>query len=153
MSSAEGEPIPTQVQSPEQNEALIRRFIEDVFNGHQLDGLDAFLGDDIVSHWLGMETLTGISAWKAGMADFIAAFPDITYRLDDCFFVADKGVWRGTWHGSQHGDWAGVAASGREATWTAVIIGRFAGGKLVEDWVEFDRLGLFQQLGAIPLSR
>jgi hypothetical protein len=31
-----------------------------------------------------------------------------------------------------------------------IIIGRFAGGKLIEDWVELDRLGLFQQLGCIP---
>ena len=153
MSSGNGAPTTAQLPGPEQNEALIRRFVEVVFNGHELDGLEAFLGEDIVSHWLGMETLHGIAAWKAGMADFFAAFPDISYRLDDCFFAADKGVWRGTWRGTQRGDWAGVAAGGREATWTAVILGRFAGGKLVEDWVEFDRLGLFQQLGAIPLSR
>jgi predicted ester cyclase len=41
-------------------------------------------------------------------------------------------------------------ASGRNVTWTVIIIGRFAGGKLREDWVELDRLGLFQQLGCIP---
>jgi len=35
-------------------------------------------------------------------------------------------------------------------TWTVIIIARFAGGKLIEDWVELDRLGLFQQLGCIP---
>jgi predicted ester cyclase len=142
-----------QNQTPAQHESLIRRYLDEVFNGHHLDGLDTFLAADLASHWLGMETLHGIPAWKAAMGDFFAAFPDLTYRLDDCFFVADKGVWRGTWHGTQRGDWAGVAASGREATWTAVIIGRFADGKLVEDWVEFDRLGLFRQLGAIPIAR
>ena len=51
--------------------------------------------------------------------------------------------------------WQGIAASGRNGTWTVIIIGRFAGGKLIEDWVELDwveldRLGLFQQLGCIP---
>jgi predicted ester cyclase len=149
--SVEVFPVPD--HSSAQHEALIRRYLEVVFNGHHLDGLETFLATNLVSHWLGMEALHGIPAWKAAMGDFFAAFPDLTYRLDDCFFVADKGVWRGTWHGTQRGDWAGIAATGREATWTAVIMGRFADGKLAEDWVEFDRLGLFQQLGAIPIPR
>ena len=38
--------------------------------------------------------------------------------------------------GIQQGEWQGIAASGRNVTWTVIIIGRFAGGKLVEDWVE-----------------
>ena len=137
--------------TPAQNEALIRRFLDDVFNGHQLDRLDSYLAADIVSNWLGDETLHGLLAWKAGMADFFAAFPDATYTVDDLFFAADKGVWRGTWRATHRGAWEGVAPSGRVATWTAVIIGRFAEGKLVEDWVEYDRLGLFQQLGAVPV--
>jgi hypothetical protein len=33
-----------------------------------------------------------------------------------------------------------------------IITGRFAGGKIIEDWVEYDRLGLYRQLGEIPLS-
>ncbi len=151
MSGTEAEPTPTRGEGPEQNEALIRRYLDEVFNGRHLDRLETYLATDFASHWLGTETLHGIPAWKAAMGDFFAAFPDLTYRLDDCFFVADRGVWRGTWHGTQRGDWAGVTASGREATWTAVIIGRFADGKVAEDWVEFDRLGLFRQLGAIPL--
>ena len=43
-------------------------------------------------------------------------------------------------------------ASGKEADWTAVIIGRFADGRLAEDWVEYDRLGLYRQLGVLPLG-
>jgi predicted ester cyclase len=138
--------------TPEGHEALIRRYIDEVFNGHNLDTLDSYFEADLRSHWLGVETLSGLPAWRAAMTDFFAAFPDATYTLDDLFFARDRGVWRGTWHATQRADWAGIAASGREATWTAIIIGRFAGGKMVEDWVEFDRLGLFRQLGAIPLE-
>jgi hypothetical protein len=39
-----------------------------------------------------------------------------------------------------------------DPSWTAIIIGRFADGKLAEDWVEYDRLGLYRQLGVIPLG-
>jgi predicted ester cyclase len=138
--------------SPEDHEAMIRRYIEEVFNRHDLDGLDQYWATDLVSHWMGQETLRGLPAWREGMAGFIAAFPDASYSLDDLFFVGDRGVWRGSWRATQRGAWQGIAASGREVRWTVIIIGRFAGGKLVEDWVEYDRLGLFQQLGAIPVG-
>lgn len=137
---------------PEGHERLIRRYLEEVFNRHDLDGLDAFFHRNLQSHWLGMETLSGLPAWKTAMSDFFTAFPDATFTLDDIFFAGDRGVWRGTWHATQQADWAGVVSAGRKATWTAAIIARFAGGKMAEDWVEFDRLGLYRQLGATSLA-
>jgi predicted ester cyclase len=138
--------------SAENYEAMIRRYIDEVFNGHELDGLDQYWVADLVSHWMGQETLRGLAAWKAAMVGFFAAFPDAAYTLEDLFVAGDRGVWRGTWHATQRGAWGGVAASGRAVTWTVIIIARFAGDKLVEDWVEYDRLGLFRQLGAIPVT-
>ena len=35
------------------------------------------------------------------------------------------------------------------AKWMVIIIGRFEGGKLAEDWVEYDRYNLFRQLGGV----
>jgi predicted ester cyclase len=138
--------------SSEHHEAMIRRYIAEVFNGHDLDGLDQYWAADLMSHWMGQETLRGLPAWREGMVGFFAAFPDATYTLDDLFVAGDKAVWRGSWHATQRGAWAGIAASGRAVSWTVIIIGRFADGKFVEDWVEYDRLGLFQQLGAIPVA-
>src|SRR3954471_5641162 len=134
----------------DRHEALIRAFINEVFNGHRVDALEKYWDDNLTSHWLGMETIHGLPAWRAAMEGFFAAFPDAAYTLDDMFFAGDRGVWRGHWQATQQGEWQGIAASGRNVTWTVIIIGRFAGGKLIEDWVELDRLGLFQQLGCIP---
>jgi predicted ester cyclase len=135
--------------SVDPREAMVRAYLEDVFNGHDLLGLDKYWATDLVSHWLGDRTLNGLQAWKDGMAGFFNAFPDARFTLDDLFFCGDKGVWRGTWRGTQSADWEGIAATGRTATWTVIIIGRFADGKLVEDWVEYDRFNLFSQLGAL----
>ena len=134
------------------HEALVREYLDAVFNGHDLDHLESYWVEDLSSHWMGQETLHGLSEWRAAMAEFFAAFPDLTYTLEDLFFSGDRGVWRGRWRGTQRGDWAGIAASGRTAEWTAVIIARFADGRLAEDWVEYDRLGLYRQLGVIPLD-
>ena len=138
--------------STKQHEAMIRAYIEVVFNGHHLDGLEKYWAEDLTSHWMGQETLRGLPAWREGMVGFFAAFPDAFYTLDDLFCTGDRGVWRGSWQVTQRGVWQSIAPSGRTATWTVIIIGRFANGKLVEDWVEYDRFGLYRQLGVIPLQ-
>jgi predicted ester cyclase len=133
----------------DRREAQVRKFLDEVFTGHGLTRLDQYLDADLVSHWLGDRTLHGLPAWKAGMTSFFAAFPDAAYTLDDIFFAGDKGVWRGSWRATQRGEWEGIAPTGRTATWTVIIIGRFEGDRLVEDWVEYDRYNLFRQLGAV----
>ena len=134
----------------DQHEALIRAYIDEVFNGHRMDALEKYWDDDLKSHWLGIETIHGLPAWRAAMEGLFTTFQDATYTLDDMFFAGDQGVWRGHWQATQQGGGQGIAASGRNVTWTVIIIGRFASSKLIEDWVELDRLGLFQQLGCIP---
>jgi predicted ester cyclase len=135
--------------SEDRREAQVRQYLDEVFNGHDLSRLDKYLAADLVSHWLGDRTLHSLPAWRDAMASFFAAFPDAAYTLEDIFFAGDKGVWRGSWRATQAGDWEGIAATGKTATWTVMIMGRFAGDKLVEDWVEYDRYNLFRQLGAV----
>jgi predicted ester cyclase len=134
----------------ERHEALIRGYIDEVFNGHRLDGLERYWDEALTSHWMGMEAIRGLLAWRAAMEGFFAAFPDAAYSLEDMVFAGDRGVWRGRWRATQRGPWQGIAASGRPVSWSVIIIGRFADGRLKEDWVELDRLGLFQQLGFLP---
>ena len=137
------------VMAVDQRDALVRDYLKDVFNGHNLRSLDKFMKQDLVSHWLGDRSLRGIPAWRDAMAGFFDAFPDAAYTLDDLFFAGDKGVWRGTWCATQSKDWEGIPATGHKATWTVIIIARFEGEKLAEDWVEYDRYNLFRQLGAL----
>jgi hypothetical protein len=46
----------------DQHEAMIRTYIEDVFNRHNLDNLGDYMSDDLVSHWLGDRTVQGLPA-------------------------------------------------------------------------------------------
>jgi predicted ester cyclase len=67
--------------------------------------------------------------------------------------VADEVVWRWTMQGTHQGELFRLPATGKQARWTEIQIGRFADGKLVEHWISFDRLDLLQQLGMAPSSR
>ena len=132
-----------------QRDALVRAYLEDVFNGHNLQSLDKYMTEDLVSHWLGDRSVRGREAWRKAMANFFDAFPDAAYTLNDLFCAGDKGVWRGTWDATQRKEWEGIPAKGRKAKWTVIIIGRFERDKIAEDWVEYDRYNLFRQLEAV----
>jgi predicted ester cyclase len=55
----------------------------------------------------------------------------------------------GNLHATQRKPWEGIPATGRKAKWTMIIIGRFEGEKVAEDWVEYDSYNLLRQLGAL----
>ena len=93
------------MMSVDQRDAWVRAYLEDVFNGHNLQSLDKYMTENIVSHWLGDGSLHGREAWKEAMANFFDAFPDAAYALNDLFFAGDKGVWRGTWRATQRKEW------------------------------------------------
>jgi predicted ester cyclase len=78
------------VMSVDQRDAWVRAYLEDVFNGHNLQSLDKYMTANLVSHWLGDRSLHGPEAWREAMANFFDAFPDAAYTLHDLFFSADK---------------------------------------------------------------
>jgi predicted ester cyclase len=45
----------------------------------------------------------------------------------------------------------GIAPTGKHATATGITIDRYQNGKAVETFSNFDTLGMFQQLGVIPM--
>ena len=53
-------------------------------------------------------------------------------------------------HGTHKGDLNGIAPTGKQFTISGVTITRFSNGKMVAGWVNWDALGLMQQLGVVP---
>lgn len=56
--------------------------------------------------------------------------------------------WTGT--GSHRGELMGIQPTGKHATVSGMTISRLSGGKIVEEWSNWDTLGLMQQLGVVP---
>jgi len=44
----------------------------------------------------------------------------------------------------------GIPPSGKSVTVSGISLLRFSNGKVVEDWVSEDTLGLMQQIGVVP---
>jgi steroid delta-isomerase-like uncharacterized protein len=138
--------------STEENKAVVRRIWEAFNKGQEaaMAALDELCTPDYVWHGPGVFGDMDVAAIKQMMPAFFTAFPDQRYTVEDLIAEGDKVVSCYTFRGTHQGEFLGVPATGKVATWTGILISRFAGGKDVEDWESFDALGLLQQLGAIP---
>jgi hypothetical protein len=78
-----------------------------------------------------------------------AAFPDRRFVVEDMIAEGDKVSARFTMRGTHKGPLQGIASRGKEVTMTGIDMIRLSEGKMVEDRVEVDQLGMMQQLGAV----
>src|SRR5918999_1564703 len=139
--------------SPQQMKDTASRMYDEANRGN-VDIFDELLTEDFVSYGgAGFKDLYGRDAFKELYVDYLKAFPDLTFVVDD--LIADDGlcVARGTLSGTHKGDFMGMGpATGNRATWTGIAMLRFNDeGKVDARWQEFDGVGLLQQLGVIPV--
>jgi predicted ester cyclase len=57
---------------------------------------------------------------------------------------------RWTGRGTHDGELMGIAPTMKEATVSGITMSRLQNGKVVEEWTNWDTLGMLQQLGAVP---
>ena len=136
--------------STEQNKDLVRRFYEEVFNKKNLAAIDEFVDPHIVEHDLPPGLPAGSEGTRQFIGMYLSAIPDLHLTAEDIIAEGDKVVVRLTYHGTHRGELMGIPPTGKQATVTGIQVVRIANGRIVENWINFDALGLLQQLGVIP---
>jgi steroid delta-isomerase-like uncharacterized protein len=133
-----------------ENKALARRALA-LWSRDSKESADQILSPDYVNHQHhhrdSAEAIRGLDAWKRFIAEFHEAFPDFQDSIEQQIAEGDMVATRFTSTGTQKREIMGVAATGKQTTWTGIAIDRVANGKIVESWVNWDMLGMLQQLG------
>ncbi len=138
--------------SSEENKALIRRLVEEVYNGNNLDLLDELVAQDFVNHSALPEHQHGIEGFRHVNRWVRAAFSDAHYAIDDMIAEGEMVACRLTLSGTHDGEFRGFPPTGRRFSVDHVHWHRLADGKLVERWAVRDDLGAAQQLGLLSSS-
>lgn len=136
--------------SGEENKALVRRYIEEVYNKGNVAAIDELLTPDFVHHSLPPEVGRDRESYKQFASMHRAAFPDFRLKVEDMVAEGDKVVLRFNWSGTHKGEFMGIPPTGKQVTVRAICIHRVEGGKIVEQWAELDSMGMMQQLGVVP---
>ena len=136
----------------EENKALARRSWEVGTEG-SLDTLEDALkevyADEIVMHEAD-EDIVGIEGLTQFVSMIRSAIPDLRITIEDDMAEGDKVVTRWIGQGTHQGELMGIAPTGNQVTFTGITIHRIEDTKIVEEWSNWDALGMMQQIGAVP---
>src|SRR5215211_1252973 len=136
----------------EANKALTRRSWEIVAK-ERLETLEDAL-QEVYAHTIVMhepdEDVRGIEGLTQFVSMIRSALPDLRITLEEDIAEGDKVVSRWRAQGTHQGELMGIAPTSNQVTITGITIHRIEEGKIVEEWENWDALGLMQQIGAIP---
>ena len=135
--------------SAEQNQALVRRIFEEGINQNKQGVFDELIALSYVNHDIPAPT-PGLEGFKLVIGMFLAAFPDMRVTIEEELAEGNKVITRGYFTGTHQGDFQGIPPTGKQIKVKYIDIWLVENGKLVENWVRLDELGLMQQLGVIP---
>jgi serine phosphatase RsbU (regulator of sigma subunit) len=130
----------------EDNKALVRRFVEEVLNGGNLDAIDELMAPEYLDHGVPSGKYSGRDGHKRSVAKQLAASSDLRFHIEEQIAEGDKVV---TWVvGSGTHDrerFMGLAPTGERVTIENIIISRVVEGKIVEDRGVRDASRVWQQ--------
>jgi predicted ester cyclase len=129
------------------NQALVRRFIDEVFLHGNVAALNELVTPDFVSHGLpgsGPEVMQGaIERTSKGLSN-------ASMHIEDSFGEGDRVAIRMTSSATQSGELMGMPPTGKTYTIEEIHIFRVTGGRIAEHWHQMDALAMMRQLGAKP---
>ncbi len=135
----------------EQNKQAVRRFLA-MINTGSTEEVEEFLDPSWISHNPPLPSLQGLDGACMLVRQIRSGFPDARVTIDDITGEGDRIAVRFSFAGTHNGRMLGIPATGRGVTVTCLAIFRVAGGRIADDWLVFDGLGLLQQLGAMPIT-
>ena len=132
----------------EENKELARNWNK-IFEGDFAIAED-IVAEDCVYHNGPPDILPGPDGVKEWAIMIRNGFPDLRITTEDFVAEGDKVASRFEAQGNHNGEFLGVPATGKPVTISGINIMRIADGKIVEHWVQYDVMGIMQQIGAIP---
>jgi predicted ester cyclase len=136
----------TAVDQATANKQVMHRFVE-LFQTGKWDDFGQVIARDCVVHYPGGVDVVGLDAMKAGWKVFYGALSDLRATPHAEISEGDTLMEFLTFEATYSGDYLGVQISQRPIKYNQIEIARFGDGKIVEWWVEMDRLWMAEQLG------
>lgn len=137
--------------SAEQNKSIIRRWVEGGWNQGNMALVDElFASDHMVHDPMTPDFPGGHAAFKQFVTNLRTGFPDIHVTVEDMVAEGDKVAWRWVITGTHTATLMGIPPTGKSVRITGIVLSRFANGKWAEDYVNWDTLGMMQQIGVVP---
>ena len=132
-------------------ENLIRAFYDDVITGNDLSRVPELFSPEFVLHGPPGSPVVpprteGIEAFLEVLGAFLETF-DVDVILDDLMEEGDVAAARLTVAATQRKSFLGLESAGKTAEYSATNFFRVGDGKIQEEWMTEDFVGMMLQLG------
>jgi steroid delta-isomerase-like uncharacterized protein len=135
----------------ENNKAVVRRLVEEVWNKGNLSVANECFASSYKHHDPSTPEVEDGPAGEMKRATlYRTAFPDLRLTIED--LIAEENTVAARWscRGTHKGVLGDIEPTGKQVSLSGVSIVRFADGKMLEGWINWDALGMLQQLGVVP---
>jgi steroid delta-isomerase-like uncharacterized protein len=137
----------TRETSPQANEAIVRRFYDELWNEWRLDLVDEIISDRIRFRSSLGSTVSGREEFTALVERVRGVFPDLRHQVDELIAVDDRVVTRVTYSGTHRGRLGDVEATGAHVVYVGAAFFRLSHGRIDEGWVVGDTQAVWRALG------
>jgi steroid delta-isomerase-like uncharacterized protein len=135
----------------EHNKAIVRRLFAELWNTGKLSVADEIFAPNYQHHDSSTPDFgLGPESEKRRATLYLTAFPDLHLTIEDVIAEGETVMTRWSCRGTHTGDLNGIAPTGKQVTISGVTVARVSNGKMAEAYVNWDALGLMQQLGVVP---
>lgn len=132
--------------------AVVRAFVEDVWNGADPGAIDALTTDGFFLHQLVAGEDHDRAGFAAFQAEVLEAVPDFSVALEDLVVDGDDAVALVRMGGTPERPMQALRPTGRSFEVHAFQKYRLEDGRVAEVWVMVDAIGTLSQLGVFPPS-
>jgi steroid delta-isomerase-like uncharacterized protein len=137
--------------SIESNKSVIRNLMLALEKG-DTNNLDQYFAPNWVNHDPSLPPMRGLEGAKQ-LIDLWSAFSERRVTIDDTVAEGDRVAMRFTMSGKHTGAMMGIAPTGKTIHISGTGIFKIVDGKATDNWVNFDALGMLQQIGAVPMPK
>lgn len=133
----------------EENEAVVQRLMEEVWQNRNYDVIDELVAEDYVLHDPTLpEPVRGPDGYRE-MAEMGAGIVDGKFEVEQLISTGDYVIGRWKQTGTHVGKMGNIEPTNEDVTITGIEINRFEDGKLAETWQEVNLLTMLMQIGVL----
>jgi steroid delta-isomerase-like uncharacterized protein len=134
-------------------DTIIHRILDKAFNQGNWAAVEELLAPGNITHAPAWGIPNNRMGFKQLIAGFRTAFPDLHCTVEDEIRERDKFAAHWTMRGTHNGLFLGNLPTGRPVEVQGIIFACTENGRIVEDWILLDQMGVLQQLGVVPPPR
>lgn len=138
------------ISSSEENKALIKSVIEEVFDQRNMSAADMYIAPDLINH--NPLAGQGLESLKQYFGMYFTAFPDSQTTIEQILGENDKVLVFLNWTGTHKGAFFGKQPTNEQVSMRTAHVFRIEDSMIAEQWEIADQLNQLRQIGVISFN-